>query len=154
MTKETKPNKYLPKAQTNGNKKHIDSLSHKARAAKTQNPFNCIHPPANPCNGFSLLAIRQQSFLIIHLIGRQVRRPKIFHFRLPSASGCVGMHSVTTTTPQRDGGGEADVIAEHYIEELPSALIGYSLPHPSRPLIKHFAFFSSCESLFLLLPLY
>ncbi|KAM1258171.1 hypothetical protein ACFX13_038542 [Malus domestica] len=40
------------------------------------------------------------------------------------ASGCVGMHSVTTTTPQRDGGGEADVIAGHYIEELPSALIG------------------------------
>ncbi|TQE04378.1 hypothetical protein C1H46_009997 [Malus baccata] len=53
------------------------------------------------------------------------------------------MHSVTTTTPQRGGGGEADVIAEHYIEELPSALIGYSLPHLSRPLIKHFAFFSN-----------
>ncbi|KAM1024550.1 hypothetical protein EV2_038884 [Malus domestica] len=80
-------------------------------------------------------------------------RSTSIHSLIELASGCVGMHSVTTITPQRDGGGEADVITEHYIEELPSALIGYSLPHPSRPLIKHFAFFSNCESLFLLLPL-
>ncbi|CAN6712555.1 unnamed protein product [Malus baccata var. baccata] len=50
------------------------------------------------------------------------------------------MHSVTTTIPQRDGGGEADVIAEHYIEELPSALLGYSSAAPLPASNKTFCF--------------
>lgn len=111
-------------------------------------PLPTSAPSSAPVRGFSISRSLSlfDFFLGFYFFELQVWIFKVFwvlmvhvYYDLGQVYRCTGMRPITTATPQRGGCGEADVSTEHNIEELPSALTGYSLPHLSQPL--NFAFF-------------